>query len=95
MVCGRFELAIKDPSTSEQRYKARFVISGLRDSDKSILVHAYANLRLESVRLLIAIALIMGFTLRAQDISQAYLRDASELILDVYAPTTQEFYLPR
>lgn len=34
---GRFELAIKDPETNEERYEARFVIQGHRDRDKDVL----------------------------------------------------------
>eukprot|EP00171_Calliarthron_tuberculosum_P016379 IDg16379t1 len=42
---GRFVLAIKDVGTDTERYKARFIILGHRDKDKTSLVHACPNLR--------------------------------------------------
>ena len=58
---GRFILAIKSTNTSEENYKARFVVRGHRDRYKAIQVQASPNIGQESLRLLFAIASVMGF----------------------------------
>lgn len=60
---GRFVLAIKDPNTKEERYKARLVVQGHRDRHKPYLVHASPNLKQDTVRMIISLASIMGFEL--------------------------------
>lgn len=49
---GRFVLAMKDPKTSDERYKARFIVQGHRDEDKKYLVNASPNLMQDSVKLI-------------------------------------------
>eukprot|EP00171_Calliarthron_tuberculosum_P008498 IDg8498t1 len=81
---GRFVLAIKDPETKEERYKARFVVQGYNDKDKFNLVHASPNLRQDSMRLLFAIASIMGFELWSEDICLAYIQGSTEIMREIF-----------
>ena len=80
ILIGRFILAIKNPNTCEEIYKALFEVQVYFDRDKAFLVHASPNLMQESVRLLFAISSIMGFSVWIQDISKAYLRSSIDLM---------------
>ena len=93
VLCGQFVLAIKDIGTEQEVYKARFVVKGHTDAEKNILVHNSTNLRQSSIRTLIAIAAVFGFSLWSKDVSQAYLQSAEKLMRDVYVRPTKEFNL--
>lgn len=81
---GHFGLVIGDPNTKEGRRKARFIDQGHRDRDKTYLVHSSPNLKMESVRLVFALASIMGFEIWTHDITQAYLQGSIEVMRDTF-----------
>ncbi len=62
---GSFVVTIKDVETENPIFKARFMAHGNRDSERDQLVHDSTTARQISVRLLIAMAAIMGFTATA------------------------------
>jgi Reverse transcriptase (RNA-dependent DNA polymerase) len=78
-VPSRFVLTIKRQDNGEEVYKARFVLGGHRDRDKRSVVHNATNLRQSSIRILLALATILGFNMWSTDINQAYLQSASNL----------------
>lgn len=59
-MCGRFALAVKNSETNLPVYKARFVVQGHTDREKDILVHSASTVRHHLVRVLVAIATILG-----------------------------------
>ena len=90
---GRFVLSIKNKNTKEEVAKARFVVQGHRDKDKNQLVHTSTNLRHHSIRLLTALAAVFGLRIWSQDVTQAYLQSADQLMRDVYIRPAKEFRL--
>ncbi len=61
MITGSFIATTKDVETDNPIFKSRFVAHGNRDSEKDELVHDSTTARQISVRLLVAMAAIMGF----------------------------------
>lgn len=84
IVPSRYVLAIKHSENGDTKLKARFVLGGHRDKEKHSFVHNSVNVKQSSVRILVALATILGFDLWSMDVKQAYLQSASNLRRDVY-----------
>lgn len=67
-----FVLDIRHKGDGTTRYKARFVIGGLRDRDKKNLVHDSGTVLPESVRLLLALGTVLGLRVSVADWTQSY-----------------------
>jgi hypothetical protein len=90
---GRFVLSIKDVGTPREVYKARYVVQGFRDRDKTYLVHQPMTARQQSTKLLGAMAAIFGFRIFTHDVQQAHLQSADKLMRVVYISPSKEFEL--
>jgi hypothetical protein len=74
LLSARFVLAIKDPGTHQEVYKALLVARGFQDKLKSYIVHEINTVRSSSFRILMAVASLCGFTVWSEDVMQAFLR---------------------
>jgi hypothetical protein len=89
----RFVLAIKNPGTSEEIYKARLVVKGFQDKMKGYLVHEPNNGRTVSIRILMALASAYQFPVWSEDVTQAFVQSSGTLLRDVYIEPPKEFQL--
>ncbi len=75
-------------------FKARFVAHCHRDGEKTSHVHDSTIVRQSSVRLLIALAAIMGFHVRTKDIFRSYRQSASEILREEYMRPNKHLQAP-
>lgn len=71
---GRFVLATKDPREDSEGYKARFIIQGFKDKEKDLLINEASNVGIPGIRLLFALAGILGLQVWSDDVQQAYIQ---------------------
>ena len=75
----RFVLAIKHGMDNKLIYKARFVLGGHKDVEKCFQVHSSSNLKMSSIRLILALATILGLSVWNGDVKQSYIQSAALL----------------
>jgi Reverse transcriptase (RNA-dependent DNA polymerase) len=81
---GRYVLALKDPRTETERWKARFVVQGHKDVMKRAIVHDTATISQRGARMIFAMAAIFGWKVWTEDVRQAYLQRSGRLSRDVF-----------
>ena len=81
---GRFMLAIKSTEDGKVKYKARCVKGGHRDRLKPMTVHTASTLQPQSIRLILALAVVHGFDIWTSKVRQAYLQSAEPLARDIF-----------
>lgn len=90
---GRFVLAIKNGGTSQETWKARFVVQGHKDSMKKSLVHCVSLAKQFSTKIILSIAATMDFKLFTTDVTQAYLQSMELLNRKVFVQPCSAFPL--
>lgn len=84
IIPSRFVLSIKHSINGEELFKARFVLGGHLDKEKHIQVHNSTTLKSSSVRIILALATILGFDVSNSDVKQSYVQSASQLLRKVF-----------
>ena len=84
VVPSRYVLTIKHSGDEKSVYKARLALGGHRDKVKLSIVHNTYKLKASSIRLVFALATILGFDILSLDVNQTYLKSASNLKRQVY-----------
>lgn len=90
---GRLLIAIKNSETNEPANNSRFVVQCHNDPEKQMVIYSAKTIFQNSVRVLIAIAIVCRFTIWSQVVSPAYLRTAEGLIRELYMRATEELKL--
>lgn len=80
----RIILSLKHHGTPDQMWKARLVTQGCLDRDAENVLSDSATVAAYSIRIVIAVALLMGWPLRSKDARRAYLQ-GDDLSRDMYA----------
>ena len=90
---GRFVLAIKTTEDGEVKFKARCVIGGHRDKDKSLMLRTATTLQPQSVRLLLALSNMHDIDIWTSDVRQAYLQSSEPhlRVLGIYVDSLMCF----
>ena len=94
---AKLVLAYKDPTTSEERKKARLVVQaiGKLDKDKKLLFTYSPTVKRSSIRIMLCIPTKIGLKIYLRDISQAYVSSKSKLLREVYVIPPKELGLGR
>ena len=79
MLIARYVLAIKSKIDGNVKFKARYVFGGHKNVLKNYLVHGACFVATQSVRLMIALAAILGFRVWSTDVKLAYLKSTEQL----------------
>ena len=74
ILSSRFAFALKNPGTSNERYKARFIVQGHQDREKDVVLNRSQTVMRYSVKLLLCFASTNGFLIFSRDAKQAYLQ---------------------
>jgi hypothetical protein len=84
IVPSRFVLAITHSATGETKCKARFTVGGHKNMPKHSMVHNMSALSQTSIRMLLAVASILGMDIWCEDVKQAYLQRAERLCRKIF-----------
>jgi hypothetical protein len=93
LLTTRFVLAIKNSDTENEIYKARLVVRGFQDRMKGFLVHEPNTVRVTSIRILMAIASLLGFSIWSEDVTQAFVQSTENLLRDIYLEPAKELQM--
>lgn len=88
-----FLLAINQPGTDIEKYKARFIVQGHTEKETQYTIHISKTVRHKNIKFLISIAVIYKLKVWNKDVNQAYIQ-AHDLERDVYVIPYPLFGLP-
>lgn len=87
---GRVILSLNATDPSNPIHKGRFVVQGNEDKEKHVMVHNSSTARPASVRLLISVASMRGYTLWSLHVTKADIESATDLARVVNVGPTRE-----
>lgn len=81
---GRFDMTLRNYSTSSEAAKERYVAQGFNDPDKELIVHSTEIIRISPIRLVLSASSVLTVRILSQDVTQAFCQSKDKLTRKIY-----------
>lgn len=86
-------MAIKNPNTGTERYKARFIVQVHKDREREFLFHTSKTVRYRNIRRMLTLSVSLKLDVWFQDVTKSYVQ-GQKLSRNFYLKPTLDFKFP-